>query len=149
MNWKIIACKIMELQKSAKNKLHEIKWPSKYFWQSWRVCISALRISEVAAAKVRALLNELLCSSDNLVEGKRRRRGTPGGPNTPNRSSSSSPRTPGPSVKRKLSSEEGRTPSKRGRRGGGARAGTGIRPPGPWLNLGGAVGRGGIYCAWI
>nr|XP_054588506.1 TP53-binding protein 1 isoform X6 [Nothobranchius furzeri] len=62
-------------------------------------------------------------SLDNLVEGKRRRRGTPSGQNTPNRSSSSSPRTPGPSGKRKLmSSEETRTPSKRGRRGGGARA---------------------------
>uniref|UniRef100_A0A1A8JNV1 TP53-binding protein 1 n=1 Tax=Nothobranchius kuhntae TaxID=321403 RepID=A0A1A8JNV1_NOTKU len=62
-------------------------------------------------------------SLDNLVEGKRRRRGTPSGQNTPNRSSSSSPRTPGPSGKRKLmSSEENRTPSKRGRRGGGARA---------------------------
>ncbi|XP_047220133.1 TP53-binding protein 1 isoform X4 [Girardinichthys multiradiatus] len=63
-------------------------------------------------------------SLDNLVEGKRRRRGTPGGANTPNRSSSSSPRTPGPSGKRKLMpSEETRVPSKRGRRGGGARAG--------------------------
>uniref|UniRef100_A0A1A7XZT3 TP53-binding protein 1 n=1 Tax=Iconisemion striatum TaxID=60296 RepID=A0A1A7XZT3_9TELE len=62
-------------------------------------------------------------SLDNLVEGKRRRRGTPSGQNTPNRSSTSSPRTPGPSGKRKLmSSEENRTPSKRGRRGGGARA---------------------------
>uniref|UniRef100_A0A8C7WYH2 BRCT domain-containing protein n=1 Tax=Oryzias sinensis TaxID=183150 RepID=A0A8C7WYH2_9TELE len=46
--------------------------------------------------------------------------GTPGGAHTPNRSSSSSPRTPGPSGKRKLMvSEENRTPSKRGRRGGG------------------------------
>ncbi|XP_041835784.1 TP53-binding protein 1 isoform X2 [Melanotaenia boesemani] len=63
-------------------------------------------------------------SLDNLVEGKRRRRGTPSGQNTPNRSSSSSPRTPGPSGKRKLmTSDENRTPSKRGRRGGGARAG--------------------------
>ncbi|KAM4744792.1 TP53-binding protein 1 isoform 2-T2 [Anableps anableps] len=63
-------------------------------------------------------------SLDNLVEGKRRRRGAPGGTSTPSRSSSSSPRTPGPSGKRKLpSSEENRTPSKRGRRGGGARAG--------------------------
>ncbi|XP_015240282.1 PREDICTED: tumor suppressor p53-binding protein 1, partial [Cyprinodon variegatus] len=63
-------------------------------------------------------------SLDNLVEGKRRRRGTPSGPNTPTRSSSSSPRTPGPSGKRKLmSSEENRIPSKRGRRGGGVRAG--------------------------
>ncbi|XP_061594545.1 TP53-binding protein 1 isoform X2 [Cololabis saira] len=62
-------------------------------------------------------------SLDNLVEGKRRRRGTPGGPNTPNRNSSSSPRSPGPSGKRKLmSSEDGQTPSKRGRRRGGARA---------------------------
>uniref|UniRef100_A0A3Q3JAR8 TP53-binding protein 1 n=1 Tax=Monopterus albus TaxID=43700 RepID=A0A3Q3JAR8_MONAL len=63
-------------------------------------------------------------SLDNLVEGKRRRRGTPGGQNTPNRSSSSSsPRTPGPSGKRKLmTSENDRTPAKRGRRGPGARA---------------------------
>nr|XP_046252129.1 TP53-binding protein 1 isoform X3 [Scatophagus argus] len=62
-------------------------------------------------------------SLDNLVEGKRRRRGAPGGENTPNRSSSSSPRTPGPSGKRKLmTSEDARTPTKRGRRGPGARA---------------------------
>ncbi|KAM6943544.1 TP53-binding protein 1 [Xenentodon cancila] len=62
-------------------------------------------------------------SLDNLVEGKRRRRGTPGGPNTPNRGSSSSPRSPGPSSKRKLMApEDGQTPSKRGRRRGGARA---------------------------
>ncbi|XP_020567133.1 TP53-binding protein 1 isoform X1 [Oryzias latipes] len=62
-------------------------------------------------------------SLDNLVEGKRRRKGTPGGAHTPNRSSSSSPRTPGPSGKRKLMApEENRTPSKRGRRGGGSRA---------------------------
>ncbi|XP_026233676.1 TP53-binding protein 1 isoform X3 [Anabas testudineus] len=65
-------------------------------------------------------------SLDNLVEGKRRRRGNSGGQNTPNRSSSSSPRTPrtpGPSGKRKLlNSEDVRTPSKRGRRGAGARA---------------------------
>ncbi|CAJ1050059.1 TP53-binding protein 1 isoform X1 [Xyrichtys novacula] len=66
-------------------------------------------------------------SLDNLVEGKRRRRGAVGGENSPQRGSSSSPRTPrtpGPSSgKRKLqSSEDGRTPSKRGRRGGGARA---------------------------
>ncbi|XP_028257164.1 TP53-binding protein 1 isoform X2 [Parambassis ranga] len=62
-------------------------------------------------------------SLDNLVEGKRRRRGTPGGQNTPNRSSSGSPRTPGPSSKRKLmTSEDSRMPAKRGRRGAGARA---------------------------
>ncbi|CAN9507314.1 unnamed protein product [Ophioblennius macclurei] len=64
-------------------------------------------------------------SLDNLVEGKRRRRGAPGGQTTPNRppSSSSSPRTPGPSGKRKLmSSDGGRSPPKRGRRGAGARA---------------------------
>ncbi|XP_062417889.1 TP53-binding protein 1 isoform X3 [Pungitius pungitius] len=63
-------------------------------------------------------------SLDNLVEGKRRRRGgAPEGQNTPNRGSSSSPRTPGPSGKRKLlSSEESRSPAKRGRRGSGARA---------------------------
>ncbi|GLD55745.1 tumor suppressor p53-binding protein 1 [Lates japonicus] len=63
-------------------------------------------------------------SLDNLVEGKRRRRITPGAQNTPNRSSSSSPRTPGPSGKRKLrtTSEDDRTPPKRGRRGSGARA---------------------------
>ncbi|XP_053180514.1 TP53-binding protein 1 [Scomber japonicus] len=65
-------------------------------------------------------------SLDNLVEGKRRRRGPPAEQNTPNRGSSgsNSPRTPGPSGKRKLiASEEERTPSKRGRRGAGARAG--------------------------
>ncbi|XP_043961661.1 TP53-binding protein 1 isoform X2 [Gambusia affinis] len=63
-------------------------------------------------------------SLDNLVEGKRRRRGTPGGANTPSRSSPGGARTPGPSGKRKLvPSEENKTPSKRGRRGGGARAG--------------------------
>uniref|UniRef100_A0A3P8XAH1 TP53-binding protein 1 n=1 Tax=Esox lucius TaxID=8010 RepID=A0A3P8XAH1_ESOLU len=61
-------------------------------------------------------------SLDNLVEGKRKRRGnTAGAQGTPNRSSDS-PRTPGPSGKRKLiSSAEDmeRTPAKRGRRGGG------------------------------
>ncbi|XP_031179516.1 TP53-binding protein 1 isoform X10 [Sander lucioperca] len=62
-------------------------------------------------------------SLDNLVEGKRRRRGGPEGLNTPNRSSSSSPRTPGPSGKRKLmASEDNRTPAKRGRRGSGVKA---------------------------
>ncbi|KAM3876844.1 TP53-binding protein 1 [Diretmus argenteus] len=62
-------------------------------------------------------------SLDNLVEGKRRRRGGPGDQATPNRSSSGSPRTPGPSGKRKLmSSDEERAPAKRGRRGPGARA---------------------------
>ncbi|XP_077942064.1 TP53-binding protein 1 isoform X3 [Gasterosteus aculeatus] len=62
-------------------------------------------------------------SLDNLVEGKRRRRGAPEGQNTPNRGSSGSPRTPGPSGKRKLlSSEESRSPAKRGRRGSGGRA---------------------------
>ncbi|XP_029903538.1 TP53-binding protein 1 isoform X2 [Myripristis murdjan] len=61
-------------------------------------------------------------SLDNLVEGKRRRRGGPEGQVTPNRSSSSSPRTPGPSGKRKLMSSVERTPAKRGRRGPGARA---------------------------
>lgn len=72
-------------------------------------------------------------SSDNLVEGKRRRRGA--AENTPNRSSSSnSPRTPGPSGKRKLMTSEdddSRTPTKRGRRGPGARAGTETRSPKP------------------
>ncbi|XP_059201894.1 TP53-binding protein 1 [Centropristis striata] len=59
-------------------------------------------------------------SLDNLVEGKRRRRAEQ---NTPNRSSSSSPRSPGPSGKRKLMTfEDGRTPAKRGRRGAAARA---------------------------
>lgn len=60
---------------------------------------------------------------DNLVEGKRRRRGNRPGPETPNSSSTNSPRTPG---KRKLASstEDERTPAKRGRRGGGARSGT-------------------------
>uniref|UniRef100_A0A673CE26 BRCT domain-containing protein n=1 Tax=Sphaeramia orbicularis TaxID=375764 RepID=A0A673CE26_9TELE len=60
-------------------------------------------------------------SLDNLVEGKRRRRGAPDTP-TRTSSSSSSPRTPGPSGKRRLMSPEanrtGRTPPKRGRRGG-------------------------------
>uniref|UniRef100_A0A8C2D6N8 TP53-binding protein 1 n=2 Tax=Cyprinus carpio TaxID=7962 RepID=A0A8C2D6N8_CYPCA len=64
-------------------------------------------------------------SLDNLVEGKRRRRGNSSGPGTPTRSSSNSPRNPGPSGKRKLISgaEDERTPAKRGRRGGGARVG--------------------------
>nr|XP_029502578.1 TP53-binding protein 1-like [Oncorhynchus nerka] len=60
-------------------------------------------------------------SLDNLVEGKRRRRGITGG---------ASPLTPGPSGKRKLISSEDRdrTPAKRGRRGG-ARAGTETKSP--------------------
>ncbi|KAJ7994790.1 hypothetical protein DPEC_G00253120 [Dallia pectoralis] len=56
-------------------------------------------------------------SLDNLVEGKRKRRGN----TTPNRSTDS-PQTPGPSGKRKLISsveDRERTPAKRGRRGGG------------------------------
>ncbi|XP_076853471.1 TP53-binding protein 1 isoform X2 [Brachyhypopomus gauderio] len=62
-------------------------------------------------------------SLDNLVEGKRRRRGNGSGPGTPTRGATNSPRTPG---KRKLSSsvEEEKTPAKRGRRGGGARVGS-------------------------
>jgi hypothetical protein len=62
-----------------------------------------------------------LFSTDNLVEGKRRRRGITGG---------ASPLTPGPSGKRKLISSEDRdrTPAKRGRRGG-ARAGTETKSP--------------------
>ncbi|XP_036440256.1 TP53-binding protein 1 isoform X2 [Colossoma macropomum] len=62
-------------------------------------------------------------SLDNLVEGKRRRRGNGTETGTPTRSATNSPRTPG---KRKLASstEDERTPSKRGRRGGGARAGS-------------------------
>nr|XP_043885465.1 TP53-binding protein 1 isoform X1 [Solea senegalensis]XP_043885466.1 TP53-binding protein 1 isoform X1 [Solea senegalensis] len=62
-------------------------------------------------------------SLDNLVEGKRRRRVTSEGQNTPNRDSSGSPHTPGPSGKRKLrtSAADNRTPAKRGRRGPGAR----------------------------
>ncbi|XP_057187166.1 TP53-binding protein 1 isoform X2 [Triplophysa rosa] len=61
-------------------------------------------------------------SLDNLVEGKRRRRGNPSETTTPNRSATNSPRTPG---KRKLNSgtEDERTPTKRGRRGGGATVG--------------------------
>ncbi|KAA0723631.1 TP53-binding protein 1 [Triplophysa tibetana] len=61
-------------------------------------------------------------SLDNLVEGKRRRRGNPNETATPNRSATNSPRTPG---KRKLNSgtDDERTPTKRGRRGGGARVG--------------------------
>uniref|UniRef100_A0A4W5RM43 Tumor protein p53 binding protein, 1 n=1 Tax=Hucho hucho TaxID=62062 RepID=A0A4W5RM43_9TELE len=61
-------------------------------------------------------------SLDNLVEGKRRRRGITGG---------ASPLTPGPSGKRKLISSEDRdrTPAKRGRRGGGgASAATALTP---------------------
>ncbi|CAL8404723.1 unnamed protein product [Boreogadus saida] len=61
-------------------------------------------------------------SLDNLVEGKRRRRGGAGGPGTPTTAlSAGNPRTPGPSGKRKLMSSTGeeRTPAKRGRRGGG------------------------------
>ncbi|XP_026070821.1 TP53-binding protein 1-like isoform X5 [Carassius auratus] len=64
-------------------------------------------------------------SLDNLVEGKRRCRGNSSGAGTPTRSSSNSPRNPGPSGKRKLLSgtEDERSPAKRGRRGGGARVG--------------------------
>ncbi|XP_035272412.1 TP53-binding protein 1 isoform X3 [Anguilla anguilla] len=64
-------------------------------------------------------------SLDNLVEGKRKRRGNAGGGETPSRSSSDSPRTPGPSGKRKLISaaDEIRTPAKRGRKSAGARTG--------------------------
>ncbi|XP_062260941.1 TP53-binding protein 1 isoform X3 [Platichthys flesus] len=77
-------------------------------------------------------------SLDNLVDGKRRRRVTPGGQDTPNRS----PCTPGPSGKRKLrtTSEDDRSPAKRGRKGPGLRAaqrvgvcntsGSGTDPPG-------------------
>ncbi|KAL1007536.1 hypothetical protein UPYG_G00088060 [Umbra pygmaea] len=61
-------------------------------------------------------------SLDNLVEGKRKRRGnSAGAQGTPTRSSDS-PRTPGPSGKRKLMStveDREKTPAKRGRRGGG------------------------------
>ncbi|XP_051919800.1 TP53-binding protein 1 isoform X3 [Hippocampus zosterae] len=62
-------------------------------------------------------------SLDNLVEGKRRRRGAPAGTNTPNHSSSSSPRNPGPSSKRRLRTSDNETsPAKRSRRAAGARA---------------------------
>ncbi|KAK3510146.1 hypothetical protein QTP70_026740 [Hemibagrus guttatus] len=66
-------------------------------------------------------------SLDNLVEGKRRRRGNGTGPGTPNSSAPNSPRTP---AKRKLASstEDEKTPAKRGRRGGGARAGLKMAP---------------------
>ncbi|XP_060767438.1 TP53-binding protein 1 isoform X2 [Neoarius graeffei] len=66
-------------------------------------------------------------SLDNLVEGKRRRRGNGTGPGTPNSSATNSPRTP---AKRKLTSstEDERTPAKRGRRGGGARSGLRMAP---------------------
>uniref|UniRef100_A0A8B9JFZ5 TP53-binding protein 1 n=1 Tax=Astyanax mexicanus TaxID=7994 RepID=A0A8B9JFZ5_ASTMX len=61
-------------------------------------------------------------SLDNLVEGKRRRRGNGNTAGTPTRSATDSPRTPG---KRKQSStEDEKTPAKRGRRGGGAKAGS-------------------------
>ncbi|XP_037103500.1 TP53-binding protein 1 isoform X2 [Syngnathus acus] len=57
-------------------------------------------------------------SLDNLVEGKRRRRGPPVGSNTPDQSSSSSPRKAGPSTKRRLRvSDNERSPPKRSRRG--------------------------------
>ncbi|KAJ8340318.1 hypothetical protein SKAU_G00349510 [Synaphobranchus kaupii] len=64
-------------------------------------------------------------SLDNLVEGKRKRRGNAGDQETPTRSSSDSPRTPGPSGKRKLMSSdpEEKTPAKRGRKSAGARTG--------------------------
>ncbi|KAG9352309.1 hypothetical protein JZ751_020722 [Albula glossodonta] len=64
-------------------------------------------------------------SLDNLVEGKRKRRGNMGGAETPSRSSSNSPRTPGPSGKRKLisSTDEEKTPAKRGRKSAGPRKG--------------------------
>ncbi|KAK1802269.1 hypothetical protein P4O66_021933, partial [Electrophorus voltai] len=62
-------------------------------------------------------------SLDNLVEGKRRRRGNGSGPGTPTQGSANSPRTPG---KWKLASsmDEEKMPAKRGRRGGGARVGS-------------------------
>ncbi|XP_036399945.1 TP53-binding protein 1 [Megalops cyprinoides] len=64
-------------------------------------------------------------SLDNLVEGKRKRRGNMGATGTPSRSSSDSPRTPGPSGKRKLisSADDEKTPAKRGRKSAGPRAG--------------------------
>ena len=90
------------------------------------------------------VINKCWFFLDNLVEGKRRRRGGPAGENTPNRGSSSSPRTPGTSSKRKLmSSEDDRTPAKRGRRG--ARAGTERRSPKPWLHLNRPGGGGGWF----
>nr|XP_057934757.1 TP53-binding protein 1 isoform X2 [Doryrhamphus excisus] len=62
-------------------------------------------------------------SLDNLVEGKRRRRGTPG-PDTPTHTSSSSPRTPGPSSKRRLKILDHESPpAKRGRKGPAGRPG--------------------------
>ncbi|XP_061831075.1 TP53-binding protein 1 isoform X3 [Nerophis lumbriciformis] len=63
-------------------------------------------------------------SLDNLMEGKRRRRGISAGPDTPNHSSSRSQRTPGPSSKRRLSALDNESPAaKRGRKGPGARPG--------------------------
>ncbi|XP_061132747.1 TP53-binding protein 1 isoform X4 [Syngnathus typhle] len=57
-------------------------------------------------------------SLDNLVEGKRRRRGPPVGSNTPDQSSSSSPRKAGPSTKRRLRvSDNESSPAKRSRKG--------------------------------
>ncbi|XP_053721385.1 TP53-binding protein 1 isoform X2 [Synchiropus splendidus] len=56
-------------------------------------------------------------SLDNLVEGKRRRRVGTGGLNATSHSTLGSPRTPGTSFKRKaVSSDDERTPVKRGRR---------------------------------
>ncbi|XP_041091463.1 TP53-binding protein 1-like isoform X5 [Polyodon spathula] len=56
-------------------------------------------------------------SLDNLVEGKRKRRGNAVGSGTPTRGASDSPRGPGYAGKRKLiSSEDDKSPAKRGRK---------------------------------
>ncbi|MBN3316887.1 TP53B protein, partial [Atractosteus spatula] len=57
-------------------------------------------------------------SLDNLVEGKRKRRGNVGASGTPTRGPSESPRAPGNTGKRKLISaaEEDKCPAKRGRK---------------------------------
>ncbi|XP_058851358.1 TP53-binding protein 1-like isoform X3 [Acipenser ruthenus] len=56
-------------------------------------------------------------SLDNLVEGKRKRRGNAVGSGTPTRGAADSPRGPGYAGKRKLiSSEDDKSPAKRGRK---------------------------------
>uniref|UniRef100_W5NA29 TP53-binding protein 1 n=1 Tax=Lepisosteus oculatus TaxID=7918 RepID=W5NA29_LEPOC len=57
-------------------------------------------------------------SLDNLVEGKRKRRGNVGASGTPTRGPSESPRAPGNTGKRKLinAAEEDKCPAKRGRK---------------------------------
>ncbi|XP_041091460.1 TP53-binding protein 1-like isoform X2 [Polyodon spathula] len=63
-------------------------------------------------------------SLDNLVEGKRKRRGNAVGSGTPTRGASDSPRGPGYAGKRKLiSSEDDKSPAKRGRKSASPKTG--------------------------